>query len=452
MKIPTSVPAACIILVIALFAPLNARGQSSDPANVRPWTILLYGAVDNSADDPFVDFTDQIRKAIDDDPGIELVMFIDRSAKHRKRKTYLGDDFSGSRLYRVTKNSAERLSGNSQFPEITTDADVSLNAGDASIMGKFIAWGKANYPAKRYALLIYSHADGQSMCPDDASKADMGIAEVTDEIGAEQRVDFLALELCNMGGAEIAYQWRPGNGGFEADVLLAIPNAGPPLDWHRAFDRIRSPGHESNASSTLDPANMSAEDFGKLVIEEGELGRRKSERPGGRGSRESAGCYDLRKAGEVKTALDALAAAMATADCKDAVLQLRKDNSDGEMICYSEDRSYVDVYDLCRRISQCDQLPESVCTAAAKVMEQVDAFMIASFGMSGYGRFEAGKNGVFVVLPPGKQGSWKSYAWYAPTKGTGDDYGNWSFLRDGATADDATVENWYELVVSWFRE
>ena len=73
----------------------------------------------------------------------------------------------------------------------------------------------------------------------------MGIAEVTDKIGVEERVDFLALELCNMGGAEIAYQWRPGNGRFEADVLLAIPNAGPPLDWHRAFSRIRSPGHAS---------------------------------------------------------------------------------------------------------------------------------------------------------------------------------------------------------------
>ncbi len=63
--------------------------------------------------------------------------------------------------------------------------------------------------------------------PDDRTGSAMGIAEVTDKIGVKERVDFLALELCNMGGIEIAYQWRPGNGGFEADVLLAIPNAGP---------------------------------------------------------------------------------------------------------------------------------------------------------------------------------------------------------------------------------
>ena len=126
-----------------------------------------------------------------------------------------------------------------------------------------------------------------------------------------------------MGGMEIAYQWRPGNGRFEADVLLAIPNAGPPLDWDRAFGRIRSPGHAPKGGPALDPAKMTAADFGKLVIEEGHRGRQASEKPGGRGSKESAGCYDLRKAGEVKKAVDALAVALAKSDSKGILLELR---------------------------------------------------------------------------------------------------------------------------------
>src|SRR5262249_58028128 len=141
-------------------------------------------------------------------------------------------------------------------------------------------------------------------------------------------------------------QGRLGNGGCEADVLVAIPNAGPRLDWDRAFRRIRSPGDASAGGPVLDPAKMTAVDFGKLVIEEGRRGRQASERPGGRGSKESAGCYDLRRAGEVKKAVDALAVALAKSDSKAVFLELRNAPAEGRLISYSQDSSYVDLYDL----------------------------------------------------------------------------------------------------------
>jgi clostripain len=440
----------CLVLAGVLVLPVGTFAGAKPKAPKRAWTILLYGAVDNSADDPFVAFTDQVRRAIDDDLGVELLLFIDRSKKHAKRATFLGDDFTGTRLYRVRKDSVERLSGGSQFPAITKDKDVNLNSADAATLGRFIAWGKANYPARRYGLLIYSHANGKVMCPDDTTGSDMGIAEVTDKIGVEGRVDFLALELCNMGGLEIAYQWRPGNGRFEADVLLAIPNAGPPLDWHRAFRRIRSPGHAAKGGPALDPAKMTAADFGKLVIEEGRLGRKASEKPGGRGSKESAGCYDLRKAGQVKKAVDALAAALAKTDSKRIFVELRNATAEGRLMSYSDDGAYVDLYDLCRRVAGCDRLAAPVRSAARGVMKSVEGFLIASFGMSGYKGFEAGKNGVFIVLPSGRQGCWKHYGWYSPARGEGENYGNWSFLKDGAKPGDGVIGNWYQLLQSWF--
>lgn len=428
----------------------NAVPETKPNDAKRPWTILLYGAVDNTADDPFVAFANQVRHAIDDDPGLELVLFIDRSSKHAKRATFLGDDFTSTRLYRLRKDTVERLSGGTHFPEITKEGDAKLNSADASNLQRFIAWGKANYPAQHYGLLIYSHADGKTMCPVDRTGDTMGIAELTDKIGIEDRVDFLALELCNMGGVEIAYQWRPGNGRFEADVLLAIPNAGPPLDWDRAFRRMRSPGHAPKGGPALDPARMTAADFGKLVIEEGFRGRQASEKPGGRGSKESAGCYDLRKAGDVKKAVDALAVALSKTESKNILLELRSGTSESPSIRYSGDGSYVDLHDLCRRVAGCDRLPEQVRSAANEVMKAVERFMIASFGMSAYQQFEGGKNGVFIVLPSGKPDCWKQFRWYTPIPGDRKNYGNWSFLKDGATPGNGVVENWFELLDSWF--
>jgi clostripain len=253
-----------------------------------------------------------------------------------------------------------------------------------------------------------------------------------------------------MGGAEIAYQWRPGNGRFEADILLAIPNGGPPLDWHRAFNRIRSPGHAPIGGPALDPAKMTAVDFGKLVIEEGLRGRQASVKAGGQGSKESAGCYDLRMAGAVKEAVDALAVALSKTESKEIFLEIRNARSDNRLFSYSDDGSYVDLYDFCRRVAGCDRLPESVRSAASDVMKNVDRFMIASFGMSAYKQFEVGKNGVFIVLPSGKPDCWKQFRWYTPIRGDRKSYGNWSFLKDGATPGNDVVENWFELLDAWF--
>jgi clostripain len=435
-------------LVLLLFIPVTTFAEEP----TKPWTLLVYGAVDNSADMPFIQFMDGLRKALDGDPGVEMVMLIDRSHNHPKKKTFLGDDFTTTRLYRIRKDSVERLAGGEHLPELKTDSDAKLNSADAATLGRFIAWGKTNFPAKRYGLLIYSHANGRSMCPVERNGVEMGVAEVTDKIPSASRVDFLALELCNMGGLEISYQWRPGNGGFEADVLLAIPNAGPPLDWDRAFKRIRSPGHAPAAGTAVDPATMTAADFGKLVIEEGHLGRKASERPGGRNSRETAGCYDLRQSGHVKQAVDALAVVLSKSNAKATVLELRGKSKthDRTVYSYSGDGAYVDLIDLCRRLESCDRLSPDVRAAAKRVNDAVERFMLASFGMSAYPGFEPGRHGVFVVLPADTADAWKTYRWYTPLAGTGKDYGRWAFLRDAATPGNGTVENWFELLDTWF--
>jgi hypothetical protein len=301
-------------------------------------------------------------------------------------------------------------------------------------------------------LLIYSHANGIVMCPVEPTGKNMGIAEVTDKIGPTERVDFMALELCLMGGIEIAYQWRPGNGRFHCDVLLAIPNAGPPLDWDRAFARIRTPGHASPRGPVLDPAAMSAADFGRLVIEEGYRGRLAGSKLSKEFVHESAGCYDLKLADGVKRAVDALSVELWRADAKNIVLELRGTGSAGDAIDYSRAGVFVDLYDLCRRIARCERLPGPVHEAAKTVMQSLDRFMIASFGMSGLKGFAAGKNGVYIVLPSGRPGGSKEFEWYTPLAGTGKGYSRLSFLQAETPSSNGQVRNWFELLHTWFPQ
>ena len=148
-----------VAVVTCLFA-CAASATAAEPnisEAVRPWTLLVYGAVDNSADKPLIAFLHKVRQAIDDDPGLDMLLFIDRSEKKDSKKAasprqgnFLGEDFTGARLYRVRKDSVERLSGGDQFPEITTDNDAELNSADAGNVGRFIAWGKKQSPARAF--------------------------------------------------------------------------------------------------------------------------------------------------------------------------------------------------------------------------------------------------------------------------------------------------------------
>src|SRR5688572_2578932 len=157
----------------ALVCATLANGTEPAAVPVRPWTVLVYGAADNNADGPILAFLDSVRKAIDDDAGIDLLLFLDRSREYSTDATLLGEDFTGARLYRLRKDSAERLSGGTQFPAIQLDRDVELDSADATNLKRFIAWGKAVSPAQRYGVMIYSHASGEAMCPDDDSKREM---------------------------------------------------------------------------------------------------------------------------------------------------------------------------------------------------------------------------------------------------------------------------------------
>ena len=446
-----------ILLALAsLSLSLPTSEGPAQPAQAG-WTLLVYGGADNNADGPLQRFLDDLRKSIDDDPGVELVLFIDRSPGFSDEASLLGEDFSGARLYRLHKDSVERLPGGPELPEVGLTGDTELDFADATTLGRFIAWGKRSFPARKTGLLIYSHADGQSMCPDETSERSMGISELTNELGPQHSLDFLALELCNMGGIEISYEWRPGGAEeprFGADVLVAIPNAGPPLDWDRAFARVRSKGHASPSQApTLDPATMSAEELGSLVVEEGRRGREAAEQSGRRVAHEAAACYDLREAAVVKRAVDALACALAKNELREAFATLRDPETPSPLMNFNEEGPYVDLFDMAMRLAQDEAFGDDVRKAAEDVLGGVDRFVVASFGMSGYADFEPGKNGVFIVLPESEPGSWSHFGWYTPRSlEQGEGSGKWAFLADGSTAGNGVIETWFELLDAWYDE
>lgn len=92
-------------------------------------------------------------------------------------------------------------------------------------------------------------------------------------------------------------------------------------------------------------------------------------------------------------------------------------------------------------------------------MTAVDAMVLYSFANSDFTTFEAGKSGVHIFFPDGDANyygeiHWLFQWWYNALDLSQYEaygvYGNLAWCKDDATAVNNTVENWFELLDSWF--
>lgn len=129
-------------------------------------------------------------------------------------------DWTGVRRYLVEKDAdTDRI--NSRVLEDRGRADM----GSWKELVSFIQWSKANYPARRYALVLWDHGYGwkpvdaansadfnnlKGFSLDDETGHEFSIPQMAEALRVSGGVDFLILDGCNMGMAEVAYDLRGG--------------------------------------------------------------------------------------------------------------------------------------------------------------------------------------------------------------------------------------------------
>lgn len=453
MKHPLTLARTILFLLLACCPTANAQEMDE-------WTVLYYGGSDNDSEESFVPDMARLRAALPSEGGLELFCLVDRSPRYSTAAGDFGEDFAGTRLFRIGADGVERLEGGELFPEIESTGDVELNSADAVVLRNYLRWAKHNHPARRYALVFYTHGNGPFWCPDETDGGDhLHTAELTDVLGEQDSLDLVVFDVCNMAGLENAYQWRPAPGKFGIGHMVATPMAGFPFPWQRVYARIRPEGGQLQGQPCYRPADLDAETFARLVVEETENSRL-MELASGPPARvvemiqgEAMTAVDLSRVGAVKAAVDLLAMALAgSEDDRLLLTDLSSPESDGRAIRYSGQD--VDVYDLALRLRD-GASDDAVFQAAEKVLAATDAAVISSYGLARYderGGFLPGNHGLYLVLPDLEQkpaALWRRSAYYLPWSVTdnGRTSGGYLFCADGAEVGNGRVENWFELLM-----
>ena len=181
---------------MTLSLEMAARGQTQGLNPTKPWTVMIYGGVDSTAEKYLLPQLDALKKASRSGLVGEVVLLMDRVKGASKDKKILGEDFDDTRLFRLIEGSWERVTGGAEFPEITLTSTFEANTGDPRILKKFIRFAKGEFPAKHYALLLFGHGESRSACPDTSSEcADSGefedplfTAEITEGLKPGERI------------------------------------------------------------------------------------------------------------------------------------------------------------------------------------------------------------------------------------------------------------------------
>ena len=391
-----------------------------------------------------------------------------------------GPDWTNTRRYRITSDSN---TGDDMIRSYHLANMEETNMGSAANLKDFISYCKTNYPADHYALILWNHGGGvrgtisaetftsktitksavqiepvttaKAVCWDDTNGEDcLYIGEITDVLTDSENVDLIGFDACLMGMAEIAYEYRPGNGGFSADYMAAssATEQGDGWEYQNIFRRFSGSSYtDADNDPCYDASSVTGSDFAEIVVEEYKDAFSSASYEG-----ETMAAYDLSKIVGVKTALDSLASGLDSAGGK-TISETARDNTMVYFDTAAADawinwlgNPHFDLYDYGGKVGSGD------------LQEAVADCVIASWGNSYAGHFlnddiTLNNEGLGFFYPDGNQTyngySHYVYQWWYTNEDTnswwpgGHYYGKLDFCNSN---ENGAVEGWRELLEYWF--
>ena|GEM_PF-1106701 len=180
------------------------------------WTIMVYLDGDNDLEEYAINDFLEISE-VGSDENINIVVQFDRIGGFYTDIRY-GNWTESNRFYITKGMTPERENAINDWGDGTGGREV--NMGDPNTLKDFINWAKKNYPAKKYALILWNHGGGwkslsvfgnkvkkknpvKEVCYDDTSNDYLSIKEVREAI-SDNYIDLIGFDACLMGMIEVA--------------------------------------------------------------------------------------------------------------------------------------------------------------------------------------------------------------------------------------------------------
>ena len=231
------------------------------------WTVMVYLDADNNLESAGINDINEM-EMVGSSSDVNIVVQVDRipySVLAANNEGYLDDisnnDWTTTRRYYITQDF-----DSIQINSLLISDLGELNMGDPQTLIDFASWTVANYPAKKYLLVIWNHGGGfksltynaKDIAWDDTSGGDRitmpeleyAISAISAQMG--KNIDIVGMDACLMAMTEVAYQIKD-----YADILVASEENEPGDGW--PYDTILS-------QLVVNPT-MSSEQLARTIVD-----------------------------------------------------------------------------------------------------------------------------------------------------------------------------------------
>ncbi|HAT71626.1 MAG TPA: hypothetical protein DCS63_02290 [Elusimicrobia bacterium] len=181
-----------------------------NPKAAAKWTVMVYVNAKNNLESYGLKDVNEM-EMVGSTPEVNIVAELGRIGGYDASD----GDWKGSRRYLIQKDVNPS--------KITSPVLLSIpksDMGDWKNVAEFVKWTKANYPAQRYALVIWNHGSGwNKLAPlesgrgisyDDESGHHITTGQMKSLLAETGKIEILAMDACLMQMMEVAYEVREG--------------------------------------------------------------------------------------------------------------------------------------------------------------------------------------------------------------------------------------------------
>ena len=216
------------VLAALLLALASLTPASAEVAGKKALTLMIYmcgSNLESQYGSACADIEEMRASGVDAE-AVNVLLLTGGSARWHTGQ--------GAGTVEVRSLRASRRSGENRWAIEKTLPARSM--GDAGTLADFLGWGVQNYPAEKYALILWDHGAGplEGICLDELNAPDrLGVDELARALGEASlpgKLGWIGMDACLMATAEVAKAVSP-----YAEYMIASQETEPADGWDYAF-------------------------------------------------------------------------------------------------------------------------------------------------------------------------------------------------------------------------
>jgi clostripain len=296
MKVLAKLVVFVIIIILMISSIPMSLGEGETTEGLAKWTFMVYLDSDNNLESAGIEDINEM-ETVGSTDEVNIVVQMDRCAVEGYDDS--NGDWTGAKRFYVTKDEDTNTIGSDEIEDLDE-----VNMGDPETLVQFAQWTIDNYPAEKYALVLWNHGGAfWGVCWDEDNDEDSltmpelkyALFNIEEYLGRD--LDLVGFDACLMAQVAVMYQIRNS-----VDIGVGSGYVEPGEGWP----------YEKILPYLVSDPDMSPEELGIVIADEYVASYTDREEDPDDTTAVTQGVFDLEKFDELANKIDILSMILAT--------------------------------------------------------------------------------------------------------------------------------------------